>query len=162
MAWNVKPRWHHHSSKMDTAVIEVMEKHTNIPTLNSAWLNLNAPQFTHTGGCKPFTSKLHAFAKQNHPPGKVRTSNPELRRLANDRGHVHAYYQNLEKLSAPLFSSNQSDLVRSVKKSVRISLKKSGYLSLTSEKTFIWYSWFHGIALKERHVLSATLRVLCK
>ena len=84
--------------------------------------NLNAPHFTHTRECKPFTSKLHAFAKQNHPPSKVRTSQPELRRLANDRGHVHSYYQNLEKLSAPLFSSIQSDLIRSVKYSVRRSL----------------------------------------
>lgn len=40
----------------------------------------------------------------------------------------------LEKLSALHFGSNQSDLARSVKNSVRISLKKSGYLSLTVRK----------------------------
>jgi len=78
--------------------------------------NLNVPHISHTGELKPFTSKLHAFAKQNHPSGKVRTSNPELRRLANDRGHVHSYYHNLWKLSPPPFGSNQSDLDRSVKK----------------------------------------------
>jgi hypothetical protein len=92
------------------------------------------PHISHTGKCKPFTSKPCAFAKQNHPPGKARTSNPEIRRLASDRSHVHSYHQNLEKLSTPLFSSNQSDLVIPVKNSVRISLEKFGYLSLTVRK----------------------------